>query len=96
MGSKKIKMTKDNGFNSLGVSGIVCPGESYPATRLDNEFQDRMTISIEDGPDIVIIRADVGWVVDAYHPGTGEVISTLTVWDDDVREEDDEDGTAEI
>lgn len=86
-------MVKNNGFNWLGVSGIVCPGESYPATRLDNEFQDRMTISIEDGPDIVIIRTDVGWVVDAYHPNTGEMISALNVWDDDVDGDDDLDGS---
>jgi hypothetical protein len=64
------------GFPKLQVKGITIP---------DEEFPDRMTVSLPKGLDIVIIRTDVGYVVDAYHKD-GQMLSTLNVWDDDIEE----------
>lgn len=52
-----------------------------------DNYSDRMMVSLDNGPDIAIVRVDVGRVVDAHHPITGKVIATLNVWDDDVKEE---------
>ena len=81
---------KNQGFPELKVFGITCPKGGLRIFNEHDDLPDRMTVSLEHGPDIVIIRTDVGWVVDAYHPATGEMISTLNVWDDQIEDEDDE------
>lgn len=72
-------MRNTNHLPELLISGITVPHGDFP---------DRMTISIENGPDIVIIRTDVGYVVDAYPANGGDLISTLNVWDDDLKEDE--------
>lgn len=64
------------GFPKLQVKGITIP---------DEEFPDRMTICLPRGLDIVIIRTNIGYMVDAYHPD-GQLLTTLNVWDDQIEE----------
>lgn len=53
------------------------------------EFPDRMSIFLEKGPQVEIIKSPEGFIIDAYNPYNGECIGSITVWNDDMEKEDD-------
>ena len=54
----------------------------------DKDFPDRLSVLVKDGPHIEIVKTPEGFVVDAYNRNTGKCITSMTIWNDDL--EDDE------